>query len=113
MPGGSKSDTNIALTSAASWSGAYVFGEGLQNANVPASQTVTTADVKKGLSMIPQGSTNHGFTPPVYYGDGTTTPEKAINCFWIDKVVNGDYQLIGDITSVSNQCESTDLLHYK
>jgi len=90
-----------------------VFGEAIQNASVPASQTVTSADVKRDLSLIPQGSTNHGYTPPVYYGNGTTAPEKAVNCFWIDKIVNVDYKLIGDITSVSNQCEPTSLLHLK
>jgi len=113
LAGGSKAAQNLGIASAASWSGAYVFGEAIQNAAVPAGQTVTTADVKKGLSMIPQGSINNGYTPPVYYGDGTTTPEKAVNCFWTNKIINGDYQVIGDITSVQNQCEPTALLHYK
>ena len=113
MPGGSKSDQNIGLISAGAWSGAYVFGEGVTNAKVPAGQAVTTADVKRGLALIPQGSTNGGYTPPVYYGNGTTVPEKAIPCFWTDKIVNGDYKLIGDLASVSNQCEPTSLLHFK
>jgi len=113
IAGGSKSDQNVAVISAGSWSGAYVFGEAVQNANVPATQAVTTADVKRGLSMIPQGSTNNGYTPPVYYGNGTTVAEKAVTCFWIDKIVNGDYRLIGDITSVSNQCEPSSMVHFK
>lgn len=113
LAGGSKADQNIGLVSGASWSGAYVFGEGVQNANVPAGQTVTTADVKRGLSMIPQGSTNNGYTPPVYYGNGTTTPEKAVTCFWTDKIVNDNYQIIGSLSSVSSQCEPSSLLHFK
>jgi len=113
MPGGGKADQNAGIVSGTSWASAYVFGEAIQNAAVPAGQTVTTADVKKGLAMIPQGSTNHGFTPPVYYGDGSTTPEKAVSCFWIDKIVNGNYQLIGGIDSVSTQCEPASLLHFK
>lgn len=113
LAGGSKADQNVGLVSGAAWSGAYVLGEALQNAAIPAGQTVTTADVKRGLSMIPQGSTNNFHTPPVYYGNGTTTPEKAVACFWTDKIVKGNYQLLGDITSVTNQCESTSLLHLK
>lgn len=114
MPGGSKADQNgSGQVSASSWSGAYVFGEAIKNANVPAGQTVTTDDVKRGLAMIPQGSTNNGFTPPVYYGDGKTTPEKAVACFWTDKIVKGKYQLIGELNSVANQCEPTNLLHFK
>ena len=114
MGSGSKAFQNQSgQVSASSWSGAYVFGEGVANANVPANQPVTAADVKRGLAMIPQGSTNNGYTPPVYYGNGTTTPEKAVNCFWIDKIVNGQYQLIGDLNSVATQCEPTNLLHFK
>jgi len=113
LAGGSSAGQNVGQISAGAWSGAYVFGVGLTNANVPSGQTVTTADVKRGLSMIPQGSTNNGYTPPVYYGNGTTTPEKAVNCFWIDKIVNGNYQLIGDEGSVATQCEPTSLLKYK
>jgi branched-chain amino acid transport system substrate-binding protein len=116
MAGGSKADDNILVFSASAWSGGYVFGEAIANANVPAGQTVTTSDVKRGLAMIPQGSTNGGYTPPVYYGDGSTTPEKAVNCFWTDKIVNGQYQLLpgpNALSSVSSQCEPTALLHFK
>jgi hypothetical protein len=112
LPGGSDADQNIGMISPASWAGAYVLGEGLQNANVPAGQTVTTADVKRGLSMIPQGSTNNGYTPPVYYGNGTT-PEKPVTCFWTTKIVGDTYQLIGSLNSVSSQCEPASLLHLK
>ncbi len=63
--------------------------------------------------MIPQGSTNNGYTPPVYYGNGTTTVQKAVTCFWDTKIVNGQYQLIGNLQSVTSQCEPTSLLALK
>ncbi len=110
MVGGSKYGQHYANFSALSWSGAYVTGEGIANANVPANQPVTVADLERGLSMIPQGSTNGGYTPPVYYGNGTTTVEKAVNCFWLTKIVNGQYQLEGDLNSVTSQCEPLNLI---
>ena len=113
MQGGSKYDQNYGIVSGAAWSGSYVTGEALANANVPANQTVTIADLERGLAMIPQGSTNGGYTPPVSYGNGTTTVEKAVNCFWLTKIVNGQYQLQGNLSTVTSQCEPLSLIYDK
>jgi branched-chain amino acid transport system substrate-binding protein len=110
MKGGSQYDNNYGIASGSAWAGAYVFGQGVANAKVPAGQAMTVADLRRGLALIPQGSTNNGYTPPVYYGNGTTVVQKAVTCFWDTKIVNGQYQLIGSLQSVTSQCEPTNLL---
>jgi branched-chain amino acid transport system substrate-binding protein len=66
-----------------SWAGGVAFAKAIENANVDASATATSADVIRGLSMF-KGETLGGLAPPLTYSDGTK-PNPQVTCTFLYK----------------------------
>jgi branched-chain amino acid transport system substrate-binding protein len=86
LPGASAYVNTNMQAAVDAWVAGQAFAKAIANAAVPASATVTRADLIRGLSMF-KGETLGGITPALTYGDGTT-PSPQVKCFYEYKTVN-------------------------
>jgi hypothetical protein len=87
--GGKNYNSLPLLPLSASWEAAMAFGKAVENANVPAGQDVTAADVIRGLSMF-DNETLGGSNPALTYSDGTK-PNDQVRCFYLYTIKKNTY----------------------
>jgi branched-chain amino acid transport system substrate-binding protein len=86
--GGSKYGT-ITVGAPLVWTAGEAFKKAVENSGVSASDTVTRADVVKGLAQF-QNETLGGITVPLTYNDGSK-PNPQQKCFFLYKVQKSQY----------------------
>ncbi|HEY2331324.1 MAG TPA: ABC transporter substrate-binding protein [Acidimicrobiales bacterium] len=102
VAGGSKYNTEN-ITTSDTWVSGEIFKKAVENAAVAAGTAVTTPDVIKGLSMF-KDETLGGMSPPLTYGDGTTTSPQ-IKCFYLYSIKGGKNVMTGSQTELQTSCQ--------
>jgi branched-chain amino acid transport system substrate-binding protein len=102
MPGGDKYGTT-GQTKSYAWASGEVFKKAIENANIAADATATSADVVRGLSMF-KGETLGGASMPLTYNDGSV-PNPQIKCFFLYEVKDGEYVVTGSEDKLEFSCQ--------
>jgi branched-chain amino acid transport system substrate-binding protein len=89
-----------------SWAGGLAFAKAIENAAVPATQTATSADVIRGLSMFKNEELG-GIAPAVTFSDGTT-PNPLNDCAYLYTWKDGVFAAVPDAGGKPYTCKPTD-----
>lgn len=105
LPGGNEYNSGTLQITTDTFVAAQAFAKAIQFADVPADKTVTRAELEAGLSMF-HDQTLGGISPPLTYGNGTTTKNSQVLCFYLFKTIkNSPYYQTIPPNSMKEYCQ--------